>query len=114
MTDARFYHIADNGTLTPLDSLKSALEVVKTGGYIWLDYYQPKKEDLTLLVEPLGLHPLSIQDSIDESQIPSVRHDHPSNTFILFNAFHYSQGTLSVSEAGRFPRSQFPGNGQQL
>ena len=55
---------------------------MKTGGYIWLDYYQPRKEDLTLLVEPLGLHPLSIEDCIDENQIPKIddyptQHVHP-------------------------------------
>ncbi len=101
MTVVRFYHIANSGTLKPLDTLENALDMVKSGGYIWLDYYQPQKEDLTSLVEPLGLHPLSIEDSIDENQIPKID-DYPSNTFILFNAFHYSQGTLYVSEVDAF------------
>ncbi|HEY5158832.1 MAG TPA: magnesium transporter CorA family protein [Anaerolineales bacterium] len=101
MTEARFYHIAKDGTLTQTASLDNALEVVKSGGYIWLDYYQPKKEDLTLLIEPLGLHPLSIEDCIDENQIPKID-DYPRNTFILFNAFHTSEGMLSVTEVDAF------------
>ena len=101
MTEARFYHIAKDGTLTETTSLENALEVMKGDGYIWLDYYQPKKEDLSLLIEPLGLHPLSIEDCIDENQIPKID-DYPRNTFILFNAFHYSQGTLSVTEVDAF------------
>jgi magnesium transporter len=101
MTDARFYHIAKDGTLTQTASLENALEVMKGDGYIWLDYYQPKKEDLSLLIEPLGLHPLSIEDCVDENQIPKID-DYPRNTFILFNAFHYTQGTLSVTEVDAF------------
>jgi magnesium transporter len=101
MTEARFFHITKNGILNQTASLEDALEVVKEGGYIWLDYYQPQKEDLSLLIDPLGLHPLSIEDCIDENQIPKVD-DYPRNTFILFNAFHYSEGLLSVSEVDSF------------
>jgi len=101
MTEARFYHIAKDGTLTQTTSVENALEAMKGGGYIWLDYYQPQKVDLSLLIEPLGLHPLSIEDCIDENQIPKID-DYPRNTFILFNAFHTSEGTLSVTEVDAF------------
>jgi magnesium transporter len=89
MTEARFYHVDENGSLTQMDSLENTLDAMKTGGYSWLDYYQPKKEDLALLVQLLGLHPLSIEDCVDENQIPKID-DYPHNTFLLFNAFsHY-------------------------
>ena len=101
MTEAHFFHIAKDGTLTQATSLENALDLMKAGGYVWLDYYQPQKEDLSLLVKPLGLHPLSIEDCIDENQIPKID-DYPRNTFILFNAFHTSQGMLSVSEVDAF------------
>jgi magnesium transporter len=101
MTETLFYHIAKDGILTEAASLEIALEAMKGGGYIWLDYYQPQKEDLSLLIEPLGLHPLSIEDCIDEQQIPKID-DYPRNTFILFNAFHTSQGTLTVTEVDAF------------
>ena len=101
MTEAHFFHIAKGGTLTQATSLENAMDLMKAGGYVWLDYYQPQKEDLSLLVKPLGLHPLSIEDCIDENQIPKID-DYPRNTFILFNAFHTSQGILSVSEVDAF------------
>jgi magnesium transporter len=101
MTEARFFHIAKNGTLKQMESLDTALDVMKDGGYVWLDYHHPQKEELTKLVEPLGLHPLSIEDCIDENQIPKID-DYPRNTFILFNAFHYAQGALSVTEVDAF------------
>jgi magnesium transporter len=101
MTNASYYHISKIGVLEQVTSLENALEAVKSGGYIWLDYYQPTKEQLSQLIEPLGLHPLSIEDCIDNSQIPKID-DYPRNTFILFNAFHTSQGVLSVSEVDTF------------
>jgi len=101
MTDGHFYHISKDGTLTKVPSVENALEALKEGGYIWLDYYQPQKEDLSVLIEPLGLHPLSIEDCIDANQIPKID-DYPRNTFILFNAFHTSEGKLSVTEVDAF------------
>lgn len=101
MIDAYFYHIAKDGSLTQISSLENALKARKRGGYIWLDYYQPQKEELSLLIEPLGLHSLSIEDCIDENQIPKID-DYPENTFVLFNAFQYSEGMLVVSEVDAF------------
>jgi magnesium transporter len=101
MTESRFYHISKDGTFSKAETLENALEALNGGGYIWLDYNQPQKEDLSVLIEPLGLHPLSIEDSCDQNQIPKID-DYSRNTFILFNAFHYSQGILSVSELDAF------------
>ena len=106
MTESHFYHIANDGSLTQISTLENTLKSVKKGGYIWLDYYQPKKEDLSQLIEPFGLHPLSIEDCIDENQIPKID-DYPENTFVLFNAFHYSQGMLVVSEMDAFLGNNF-------
>ena len=106
MTEAYFYHIDTTGSLKQMDSLKKALAAMKNGGYIWLDYHQPQKEDLTQLIEPLGLHLLSIEDCIDENQIPKID-DYPQNTFILFNAFHIKDGLLSVSEVDAFLGGKF-------
>jgi magnesium transporter len=106
MTESRFYHIGTDGSLSKAESLQNALEAMKGGGYIWLDYFQPQKEDLAGLIEPLGLHPLSIEDCLDEHQIPKMD-DYSHNTFILFNTFHFSEGVLSVSEVDAFLGSNF-------
>jgi magnesium transporter len=101
MTEMHFYHIDTDGKLTQVDNLQTALEALNKNGYIWLDYHQPEKEDLTPLIESLGLHPLSIEDCIDENQIPKID-DYLTNTFILFNGFHTTDGTLSVTEVDSF------------
>jgi magnesium transporter len=101
MSESRFFHISKTGKLTRLASVDETLAAVQTGGYVWLDYFRPTKEELSHLIEPLGLHPLSIEDCIDENQIPKMD-DYPRNTFILFNTFHYDEGTFSVAEIDAF------------
>ncbi len=106
MSESRFYHISKTGRLTHLATLRQALAALKKEGYLWLDYYQPTKEQLSALVDPLGLHPLSIEDCLDENQIPKID-DYPLNTFILFNDFHIHDRTLSVAEVDAFIGKNF-------
>jgi magnesium transporter len=106
MTDNRFYHISRAGKLVSVTTPAEALALASKEGYIWLDYCQPAKEELSSLIEPLGLHPLSIEDCLDDNQIPKID-DFPRNTFILFNAFNYSNDTLSINEVDVIIGSNF-------
>ncbi len=106
MLESRFYHISKSGKLARLASLDEALTGLKKNGYIWLDYSQPSKEDLLALVEPLGLHPLSIEDCMDENQIPKIE-DFPRHTFILFNAFTFDNQQLVIREIDVFLGENF-------
>jgi magnesium transporter len=106
MSETRYFHISKTGKFTKIDSLKKALASVKKGGYLWLDFFKPTKNELSELIEPLCLHPLSIEDCVDESQIPKID-EYPRNTFILFNAFHYADGTLTISEVDAFVGKDF-------
>lgn len=106
MSDTRFYHVTQTGKLVLMATLAETLAAAKTGGFIWLDYSQPTKEELSLLIDPLGLHPLSIEDCVDENQIPKID-DYPRNTFILFNAFDYSPRALSIGEVDMFIGADF-------
>jgi magnesium transporter len=106
MSESRFYHISQEGKLTHVATLEDALASVGQGGFLWLDYCQPSKEDLSVLIEPLGLHPLSIEDCLDENQIPKIE-DYPRNTFILFNTFSYTNKTLAIGEVDFFLGDKF-------
>ncbi len=101
MSEFRFYHITRAGKLIRMPTLAKALSAVRRGGFLWLDYCQPTKEDLSILARPLGLHALAIEDCLDENQIPKVD-NYPHHTFVLFNAFHYSRDTLSITEVDAF------------
>jgi magnesium transporter len=106
MTESRFYHITPGGELIQVSTLDEALSALQKEGFIWLDYCQPVKEDLTALIEPLGVHPLSIEDCLDENQIPKVE-DFPHNTFILFNAFSYADNVMETFEVDMIIGSNF-------
>jgi magnesium transporter len=106
MTEASFYHISPEGKLVLHESLDKALLAMRKGGYIWLNYVQPTKEELSLLIDPLGLHPLSIEDCLNENQIPKIE-EYPRYTFILFNVFNYSQGEMLIDEADMFIGADF-------
>lgn len=101
---SNFYLISRRGASKHLDSLENAIEVIKIcekGEFVWIDFNQPDKDQLTSLVEPLNLHPLSIEDCLDDNQIPKID-DYPGNSFILFNAFDYTNHNLVITELDIF------------
>jgi magnesium transporter len=106
MTETNYYVITSSGRLIPKSSVKEALGFSKKVGFIWLDYLKPTKEDLSPLVELLGLHPLSIEDCLDDNQIPKIE-DYPNHAFILFNRIEYRKDVLSVSELDIFIGNKF-------
>lgn len=106
MSESRFYHISDDGKLARVTTLAEALEAARIGGFAWLDYRQPTKEELSTLIDPLNLHPLSIEDCTDRNQVPKIE-DFPENTFIIFNAFSYAHKQLFVDEVDLFIGERF-------
>jgi magnesium transporter len=106
MSETSFYHISRAGKLSRPKTVAAALAATKGGGFLWLHYRQPAKDELLRLIKPLGLHPLSIEDCFDENQIPKIE-DFPRNTFILFNSFYYSNGKLSIGEIDLFIGKNF-------
>jgi magnesium transporter len=106
MSESKFYHISRKGKFTSVATVDEALAEAKSGGFMWLDYCQPKKEELSKLIGLLDLHPLSIEDCLDENQIPKIE-DFPRNAFIIFNTFEYSTRNLSIGEIDMFIGDNF-------
>jgi magnesium transporter len=106
MSESQLYHISQKGKLTSVATVDAALAAAKNGGFIWLNYCQPKKEELSILIGLLDLHHLSIEDCLDENQIPKME-DFPRNTFIIFNTFDYSNKILSIGEIDLFIGENF-------
>ena len=97
MTETRFIRITSAGEMQRLHTLDAALDSLREGGYLWLDFTDPGQEDLACLVEPLKLHMLSVEDCLDDQQVPKVDL-FPHHTFLLFNCYTYSDRVLSVEE----------------
>ena len=106
MAESWFYHISQGGKLSRVATVDAALAAAKSGGFLWLHYCQPTKENLAPLIDPLGLHPLSIEDCLDDNQIPKIE-DFPRNTFILFNVFDYAKKRLAIGEIDLFIGDNF-------
>jgi magnesium transporter len=106
MPNSKFYHFLPSGVYYCLNSAEAAISALKEGGFIWLNFYEPTKEQLNALIEPLGIHPLSVEDCMDASQVPKIEH-FPKNSFIIFNAFTYTERVLSVDEVDLFVGENF-------
>jgi magnesium transporter len=101
MSESKYYHVSPSGLFYGVESLAEAVTALREGGFIWLNYYEPEKEDLNVLVDLIGIHPLSVEDCFDDKQVPKIEHFN-NNTFILFNAFFYENQTLYADEVNLF------------
>jgi magnesium transporter len=106
MSESRFYHISPQGHFYGVKTVKDAIAELTEGGYIWLNYYKPERQDLSILTDLIGIHPLSVEDCFDEKQVPKME-NFPNNTFILFNAFCYQNGELFLDEINLFIGKNF-------
>jgi len=106
MSESKFYHFSEEGLFYGVKSLEEAIVAGREGGFIWLDYYKPSKEDLNILVDILGIHPLSVEDCFDEKQVPKIEY-FPKNTFIIFKAFSYLEKSLIIDEINLFIGKNF-------
>ena len=97
MSEKRFFRVGLDGQLKRFLTLDELLSALQNGGYAWLDFFDPSKEDLMALVQPFGLHPLSVEDCLDEDQVPKIE-DFPTNNFILLNGYNYRDGMLTLEE----------------
>jgi magnesium transporter len=97
MAQSKLSIVRSTGKLESFDVLPEALAALPSGGYLWLDYSDPQEADLHPLIEALKVHPLSIEDCVDNDQIPKL--DLLAEyTFVLFNTFHWDQGVIVVDE----------------
>jgi magnesium transporter len=106
MSGSKFYHFTPTGLFYGVKSYDEVLDAFHEGGFVWLNYFKPDKNDLTALVESFGVHPLSIEDCLDSSQVPKIEH-FPGNTFIIFNAYNYAGKTLFIDEIDLFLGKDF-------
>ena len=101
MSESKFYHFTSTGLFYGVASLNDAVTASKEGGFVWFNFYQPSKEELSALIDKIGIHPLSVEDCFDDKQVPKIEY-FQSNTFIIFNAFTYAEKTLFIDEINLF------------
>ena len=82
------------------------MQLSREDGFVWFNFYQPTKEALSSLVDTIGIHPLSVEDCFDDNQVPKIEYFN-NNTFIIFNAFSYSENELFIDEVDIFIGKNF-------
>ena len=108
MSEKRFFHVGRDGKPRRLAGLDELLAALQGGGYAWLDFFDPSAEDLMPLVEPLGLHPLSVEDCLDENQVPKIE-EFPTKRSSCSTATATRTGAGGGGD-GLLPRREVPGH----
>jgi len=72
------------GAMRVLADVAEAVQSLAEPGFVWFDVGGPRPEELTPLGAALNLHPLSLEDCLDENQIPKLD-IFPNYSFLLFN-----------------------------
>jgi len=106
MSESKFYHFTATGLFYGVRTLGEAIDAVKEGGFLWLNFSKPSREELSSLIDTIGIHPLSVEDCFDEKQVPKIEY-FSNNTFILFNAFTYVEDELLIDEIDLFLGDKF-------
>lgn len=74
--------------------------------FIWHHLHAPAEEELKMLPETYGLHPLAIEDCMDDDQIPKME-SFQKNTHLIFNAFSYKNNDIRSEEVNIFIGEKF-------
>ena len=80
-----------------LGDVAEAVQSLAEAGFVWFDVHNPSLEELAPLGLALNLHPLSLEDCLDEYQIPKLD-TFPTYSFLLFNHYRLVDGALAISE----------------
>ncbi len=106
MGAGRYFSLTAGKKPERFELLEEALRQPRDNRFIWLDFRNPTREELTVLASPLGLHPLAIEDCVDEDQVPKME-EFPGHTFILFNRYGHKDRAADIEEVDFFLGESF-------
>jgi magnesium transporter len=93
----RCLRIDGQGTIGVLQDVAVAGQTLATPGFVWVDVDNPTPEELAPVGIALNLHPLSLEDCLDEYLVPKLD-TYPTYSFVLFNHYRLLDGALVISE----------------
>jgi magnesium transporter len=106
MSESKFYHFPASGAFYGIPTFDEAVSTMSEGGFVWFNFYKPSREELSSLIDRVGIHPLSVEDCFDEEQVPKIEY-FMNNTFIIFNSFTYEGNNLFIDEINLFLGKNF-------
>ncbi len=78
----------------PEDALRAAVD---GDGFVWLGLYEPAEQELAVLAERYGLHPLAVEDAVEAHQRPKLEHYGDALFLVLKTATYLEHGELSAT-----------------
>ncbi|MGB4594434.1 MAG: magnesium transporter CorA family protein [Anaerolineaceae bacterium] len=105
-SSVRYFYINNAGKISLVSSLHDAIKAAEDSGYFWLDFCDPNSDDLEPLIPKLGLHPLSIEDCLNDEQLPKLDL-FPNYSFMIFNIFEPTAEELIAHELDLFIGSNY-------
>jgi magnesium transporter len=97
----RYFYVNDAGKFSLVSSLQDVIKAAENSGYFWIDYCDPRHEDLGQLIHTLGIHPLSIEDCLDDDQLPKLEL-FPNYSLMILNIFETTPDELVAHELDLF------------
>ncbi len=91
------FHLSQNGRMEILNNLGDAFQCIEKGKFVWIDFDKPEEKDLSLLISKLNIHPLSIEDCLDQQTIPKMD-VFPDYSFFVFNQYLLENDALCIRE----------------
>lgn len=91
------FRLNKNGQLEVLNTINDAFQFIEKGKFVWIDFDKPNEEDLSCLIAKLNIHPLVIEDCLDQQQIPKMD-VFPDYNFFVFNHYVLEKDHLSIRE----------------
>jgi magnesium transporter len=85
------------GAMRVVGNVAEAMQSLAETGFVWFDVPDPNPEALAPLGLTLNLHPLSLEDCLDQYQVPKLD-TFPAYSFVLFNHYRLVDGALAISE----------------
>jgi magnesium transporter len=95
MNHPSFFLLRNGERPAALASIEEASRARGSGGFVWLNFVDPDKREITGIIPAFGIHPLSVEDCFDENQIPKID-VFPEYTSILFNDLSWREGDGAV------------------
>ncbi len=108
MTGFDTFFIGKTGTMDTMSTFEEGLKRLESDepGYLWIDYNEPTRENLEILEEPFKIHALSLEDCLDDDQIPKIN-EYENYVQVLFNTFTYSEKIVRIDEINLFVGDHF-------
>ena len=90
----------------PVDLGQSRAWTFEKDDFVWIGLLEPREDDLRLLAERFGLHPLAVEDALSEHRLPKLE-TYGDQLFVVARTASLTGQEMSYGETAIFVGRQF-------